>query len=105
MLPAHFSVIKCFAAWCLYVSKLFFQPRVLHTICSVAGDNSAALLSLKENKCLLLASRQLFPITDVKWRPLDNFLLLKCEDETVYIWQMDTGLSFIFAVRLKSIYY
>ncbi|VDK82216.1 unnamed protein product [Litomosoides sigmodontis] len=66
------------------------NPRVLHTICSVAGDNSAALLSIKENKCLLLASRQLFPIADVKWRPLDNFLLLKCEDETVYIWQMDT---------------
>uniref|UniRef100_A0A0R3RSS2 WD_REPEATS_REGION domain-containing protein n=1 Tax=Elaeophora elaphi TaxID=1147741 RepID=A0A0R3RSS2_9BILA len=67
------------------------NPRVLHTICSVAGDNSAALLSLKENKCLLLASRQLFPIVDVKWRPLDNFLLLKCEDETVYVWQMDTA--------------
>ncbi|CAG9537565.1 unnamed protein product [Cercopithifilaria johnstoni] len=65
------------------------NPRVLHTICSVAGDNSAALLSLKENKCLLLASRQLFPIVDVKWRPLDNFLLLKCEDESVYVWQMD----------------
>uniref|UniRef100_A0A915Q1S3 Anaphase-promoting complex subunit 4 WD40 domain-containing protein n=1 Tax=Setaria digitata TaxID=48799 RepID=A0A915Q1S3_9BILA len=53
--------------------------------------NVAALLSLKENKCLLLASRQLFPIVDVKWRPLDNFLLLKCEDETVYVWQMDTA--------------
>ncbi|VDM11954.1 unnamed protein product [Wuchereria bancrofti] len=67
------------------------NPRILHTICSIAGDNSAALLSLKENKCLLLASRQLFPIVEVKWRPLDNFLLLKCEDETVYVWQMDTG--------------
>uniref|UniRef100_A0A1I7VUE0 WD repeat-containing protein 7 n=1 Tax=Loa loa TaxID=7209 RepID=A0A1I7VUE0_LOALO len=67
------------------------SQRVLHTICSIAGDNSAALLSLKENKCLLLASRQLFPIVDVKWRPLDNFLLLKCEDETVYVWQMDTA--------------
>nr|CTP81986.1 BMA-RBC-2 [Brugia malayi] len=67
------------------------NPRILHTICSIAGDNSAALLSLKENKCLLLASRQLFAIVEVKWRPLDNFLLLKCEDETVYVWQMDTG--------------
>lgn len=64
---------------------------MLHTICAIAGDNSAALLSLKENKCLLLASRQLFPIIEVRWRPLDDFLLLKCEDDSVYVWQMDTG--------------
>ncbi|KAM3722833.1 WD repeat-containing protein [Dirofilaria immitis] len=67
------------------------NPRILHTICSLAGDNSAALLSLKENKCLLLASRQLFPIVDVKWRPLDNFMVLKCQDGTIYVWQMDTA--------------
>uniref|UniRef100_A0A9J2PMT9 Uncharacterized protein n=1 Tax=Ascaris lumbricoides TaxID=6252 RepID=A0A9J2PMT9_ASCLU len=67
------------------------NARVLHTICAIAGDNSAALLSLKENKCLLLASRQLFPIIEVRWRPLDDFLLLKCEDDSVYVWQMDTA--------------
>ncbi|VDK17340.1 unnamed protein product [Anisakis simplex] len=70
------------------------NARVLHTVCAIAGDNSAALLSLKENKCLLLASRQLFPIIDVRWRPLDDFLLLKCEDDSVYVWQMDTGKLF-----------
>lgn len=101
MLPGHFSVIICFAARHPYISNLLFQPRVLHAICSIAGDNSAALLSLKENKCLLLASRQLFPIVDIKWRPLDNFLLLKCEDETVYVWQMDTGMCFVSVVRLE----
>uniref|UniRef100_A0A183UV28 WD_REPEATS_REGION domain-containing protein n=1 Tax=Toxocara canis TaxID=6265 RepID=A0A183UV28_TOXCA len=40
---------------------------------------------------LLLATRQLFPIVDVRWRPLDDFILLKCEDDSVYVWQMDTG--------------
>lgn len=70
----------------------------MRSICSVAGDNSVALLSLKENKCLLLASRQLFPVVEIKWRPLDDFMLLKCEDDSVYIWQMDTGIfsCFIF---------
>uniref|UniRef100_A0A0N5ABB1 WD_REPEATS_REGION domain-containing protein n=1 Tax=Syphacia muris TaxID=451379 RepID=A0A0N5ABB1_9BILA len=77
------------------ILRLFVPPptcnaRILHTICSVAGDNSAALLSLKENKCLLLASRQSFPIVDVRWRPADDFLLLKCEDDTLYVWQIDT---------------
>ncbi|KAI6240020.1 hypothetical protein M3Y99_00485600 [Aphelenchoides fujianensis] len=67
------------------------NPRILHCVCSIAGDNSAALLSLKENKCILLASRQQYPVVDVKWRPLDDFMLLKCEDNSVYVWQMETG--------------
>uniref|UniRef100_A0A915CN11 WD_REPEATS_REGION domain-containing protein n=1 Tax=Ditylenchus dipsaci TaxID=166011 RepID=A0A915CN11_9BILA len=66
------------------------NPRVLHTICAIAGDNSASLLSLKENKCVLLASRQQFPIIDVKWRPLDDFMLLRCEDDSVYVWEIET---------------
>ncbi|KAI6215429.1 hypothetical protein M3Y94_00384300 [Aphelenchoides besseyi] len=67
------------------------NPRILHCVCAIAGDNSAALLSLKENKCILLASRQQYPVVDVKWRPLDDFMLLKCEDNSVYVWQMETG--------------
>lgn len=63
----------------------------MHCICAVADDNSAALLSLKENKCIVLASRQAFPIVEVKWRPLDDFMLLRCEDECVYVWQMETA--------------
>ncbi|KAH7697815.1 CBR-RBC-2 protein, partial [Aphelenchoides avenae] len=67
------------------------NPRVLHTICSVAADNSVALLSLKENKCVLLASRQQYPVVDVRWRPLDDFMLVRCEDDSVYVWQMETA--------------
>uniref|UniRef100_A0A183BNY2 WD_REPEATS_REGION domain-containing protein n=1 Tax=Globodera pallida TaxID=36090 RepID=A0A183BNY2_GLOPA len=65
--------------------------RVLNSICAIAGDNSAALLSLKELKCILLASRQQFAIIDVRWRPLDDFLLLRCEDSSVYVWQIETA--------------
>lgn len=50
-----------------------------------------ALLSLKESKCILLASRQQTKVVEIKWRPLDDFMLLKCEDNTVYVWQMETG--------------
>ena len=39
----------------------------------------------------MLASRQLFPIQVVKWRPLDDFLVVGCTDGTVYVWQMETG--------------
>ena len=60
-------------------------------ICSVAADYSVALLSLKERKCLMLASRHLFPVTMVKWRPLDDFLVVATEDGSVSVWQMETG--------------
>ena len=66
-------------------------PRVQQCICSVGSDHSVALLSLKERKCVMLASRHLFPINVIKWRPLDDFLIVGCSDGSVYVWQMETG--------------
>uniref|UniRef100_A0A914PX59 Uncharacterized protein n=1 Tax=Panagrolaimus davidi TaxID=227884 RepID=A0A914PX59_9BILA len=65
--------------------------RILHTICSIANDNSVALLSLKEKKCILLASRQIFPIIDIHWRPLDDLMMVRCTDDSLYVWQMETA--------------
>ena len=39
----------------------------------------------------MLASRQIFPVVSIKWKPLDDFLLVHCSDGSVYIWQMETG--------------
>lgn len=39
----------------------------------------------------MLASRHLFPINVIKWRPLDDFLIVGCSDGSVYVWQMETG--------------
>ncbi|CAH1251801.1 WDR7 [Branchiostoma lanceolatum] len=65
--------------------------RVLQSVCSVATDHSVALLSLRERKALLLAGRHLFPVQVIKWRPADDFLVVGCLDNTVYVWQMETG--------------
>ncbi|CEF62967.1 Rabconnectin-3B [Strongyloides ratti] len=78
------------------ILKLMITPnnatkKVQNCICSIAKDNSVALLSLKDNSCLVLASRQLTPIVDVKFRPLDDFMLVKCEDTSIFVWQMETG--------------
>ena len=54
-------------------------------------DHSVTLVSLKERKCILLASRHLFPVTCIKWRPLDDFMMVACTDGTLYVWQMETG--------------
>jgi len=71
---------------------LNFQPRILKCICSVASDHSVTLLSLSERKCVVLASRHLFPVVTIKWRPLDDFMIVGCSDATVYVWQMETGI-------------
>ncbi|KAK6177982.1 hypothetical protein SNE40_012831 [Patella caerulea] len=65
--------------------------RILSSICSVASDHSVALLSLKERKCILLAGRHLFPVHTIRWRPLDDFMVVSCNDGTIYVWQMETG--------------
>uniref|UniRef100_A0A8D8WIM9 WD repeat-containing protein 7 n=1 Tax=Cacopsylla melanoneura TaxID=428564 RepID=A0A8D8WIM9_9HEMI len=67
------------------------SPRILKCICSVGSDHSVTLLSLAERKCVVLASRHLFPVTNIKWRPLDDFMIIGCSDGTVYVWQMETG--------------
>ncbi|XP_076449576.1 WD repeat-containing protein 7-like isoform X2 [Babylonia areolata] len=67
------------------------NPRILSSVCSVASDHSVALLSLKERKCVMLASRHLFPVKVIRWRPLDDFMVVSCTDGTVYVWQMETG--------------
>ncbi|XP_074994215.1 WD repeat-containing protein 7 isoform X2 [Calonectris borealis] len=78
------------------ITQLLVPPencsaRVQHCICSVAGDHSVGLLSLREKKCIMLASRHLFPIQVIKWRPSDDYLVVGCSDGSVYVWQMDTG--------------
>ncbi|KAJ3604818.1 hypothetical protein NHX12_026870 [Muraenolepis orangiensis] len=78
------------------ISQLIIPPencstRVQHCVCSVASDHSVGLLSLRERKCIMLASRHLFPIQVIKWRPADDYLVVGCSDGSVYVWQMDTG--------------
>ncbi|XP_050297450.1 WD repeat-containing protein 7 isoform X3 [Anthonomus grandis grandis] len=78
------------------ITQLMVPPencsaRIQKCICSVASDHSVTLLSLAERKCVCLASRHLFPVTTIKWRPKDDFMIIGCSDGTVYVWQMETG--------------
>ncbi|XP_030745113.1 WD repeat-containing protein 7 isoform X4 [Sitophilus oryzae] len=78
------------------ITQLLVPPencsaRIQKCICSVASDHSVTLLSLAERKCICLASRHLFPVTTIKWRPKDDFVVIGCSDGTVYVWQMETG--------------
>ena len=46
---------------------------------------------MQESRCVMLASRHLFPVVTIKWRPLDDFLIVGCSDGSSYIWQMESG--------------
>ncbi|XP_072937489.1 WD repeat-containing protein 7 isoform X3 [Epargyreus clarus] len=78
------------------ITQLIVPPhncstRIQKCICSVASDHSVTLLSLSERKCVTLASRHLFPVVTIKWRPADDFMVVGCSDGTVHVWQMETG--------------
>ena len=57
----------------------------------MASDHSVSLISLKERKLILLANRQSYPVVGLRWRINDDFLLIKCSDGSVYVWQIETG--------------
>lgn len=61
------------------------------SICCVASDHSVSLLNLTEKRCTLLASRHLFPVSVIKWRPSDNSMAVGCTDGSAYIWRLETG--------------
>ena len=50
----------------------------------------------------MLASVHAFPVETIKWRALDDFLVVGCTDGSVYVWQMETGVTY---ERLNSTYY
>ncbi|XP_064472350.1 WD repeat-containing protein 7-like isoform X2 [Ornithodoros turicata] len=85
--------------FCLHageVQQLLVPPnncsgRIQQCVCSIASDHSVALVGLKERKCVMLASRHLFPVVQIKWRPFDDFMVVGCSDGSVYVWQMETG--------------
>ena len=49
-----------------------------------------AILSLPDNRCVFLAACHDAAITTIKWRPKEDFLLVACEDSSVYVWQLET---------------
>ena len=52
-----------------------------------------ALLSLTERKCLLVAACHSSPVECVRWRLVEDFLLVSCVDGKLYVWQIETGES------------
>lgn len=65
--------------------------RIQTSICCVASDHSVSILNLTERKCTLLASRHLFPVSVIKWKPADDSMVVGCIDGSAYLWRLETG--------------
>ncbi|KAM9223944.1 WD repeat-containing protein 72 [Leptosomus discolor] len=61
------------------------------TVYCVCSDHSVALLHLQKRVCLLHARKHLFPVKKIKFDPVENILIVGCEDDSVYIWEIETG--------------
>ncbi|XP_024610114.1 WD repeat-containing protein 72 isoform X4 [Neophocaena asiaeorientalis asiaeorientalis] len=75
----------------LLMSPENFKLRSHQVICCVCSDHSVALLHLEGRRCLLSARKHLFPVKMIKWHPVENFLIVGCADDSVYIWEIETG--------------
>ncbi|XP_008490266.1 WD repeat-containing protein 72 [Calypte anna] len=69
-----------------------FRLKDHSLVCCVCSDHSVAILDLQKRVCLLEARRHLFPVKTIKLKPLANQLIVGCEDDSVYVWDIETGV-------------
>ena len=89
--------LHCFMEHTGEVMKLKVCPKMTNTrlncgVCSIGQDNSVAILSLSEFREVLLCANHSAAVTNVRWKPAEDLMLVRCKDGRVYIWQMDTGV-------------
>ncbi|XP_029430360.1 WD repeat-containing protein 72 [Rhinatrema bivittatum] len=78
------------------IVKLLVPPednksKLHQSICCVCSDHSVALLHLQQRLCLLHARKHLFPVKMIKWHPVEDVLIVGCDDDSVYVWEIETG--------------
>lgn len=86
MFTIHSGIILTF-----HIPPPMLNVKVQYCVCAIASDHSVSLISLKERKTVLLANRQSYPVVGLRWRINDDFLLIKCSDGSLYVWQIETG--------------
>ncbi|GMS89618.1 hypothetical protein PENTCL1PPCAC_11793, partial [Pristionchus entomophagus] len=67
------------------------SKAIMKCVCAVGDDASIALLNVRDLKCQLLAARHPTPIDVIRFRPLDDYMLVRLKDGDVYVWQLETA--------------
>ncbi|ETE68053.1 WD repeat-containing protein 72, partial [Ophiophagus hannah] len=67
------------------------QRKGHRLVCCVCSDHSVVLFHVQERACLMRARKHLFPVTALRWHPMENLLVVGCENDSVYVWDIETG--------------
>ncbi|XP_060138674.1 WD repeat-containing protein 72 isoform X3 [Zootoca vivipara] len=67
----------------------FRGHRIVCCLCS--NDHAVVLLHIQERACLMQARKHLSPVKRLQWHAVENLLVVGCEDDSVYVWDIETG--------------
>ncbi|KAM5170920.1 WD repeat-containing protein 72 isoform 2-T2 [Mantella aurantiaca] len=87
----HKFILQAGAILKLLVPPTDYKVKLFQSIYCVCSDNSVALLNLQERVCFFHARKHLFPVKTMKWHPVEEALVVGCEDGSVYVWEIETG--------------
>lgn len=76
----------------LLLSSENYRFKSHRIVCCMCSDHSVALLHIQERACILHARRHLFPVKTLRWHPVENLLIVGCENDSIYIWDIETGI-------------
>ncbi|XP_044133012.1 WD repeat-containing protein 72 [Bufo gargarizans] len=87
----HKFVMQSGAILKLLVPPNDYKVKLFQSIYCVCSDNSVAILNLQEKACFFHARKHLFPVKSLKWHPVEEVLVVGCEDGSVYVWEIESG--------------
>uniref|UniRef100_A0ABM5EXE3 WD repeat-containing protein 72 isoform X1 n=1 Tax=Pogona vitticeps TaxID=103695 RepID=A0ABM5EXE3_9SAUR len=90
------KILHCFSLQAgpvtdLLLSSENYRFKSYRLVCCLCGDHSVVLLHLQERTCILHARKHLFPVKTLHWHPVQNLLIVGCENDSIYIWDIETG--------------
>ncbi|KAF7241608.1 WD repeat-containing protein 72, partial [Varanus komodoensis] len=87
----HFSLLAG-PVMDLRLSSENYRFKGHRIVCCICRDHSVVLLHIQERACILHARKHLFPVKMLRWHPVENLLVVGCENDSVYIWDIETGI-------------
>ncbi|XP_061450933.1 WD repeat-containing protein 72 [Rhineura floridana] len=87
----HFS-LQAGPVMNLLLSSENYRFKGHRIVCCMCSDHSVVLLHIQERMCILHARKHLSPVKMLRWHPVENLLIVGCENDSIYIWDIETGI-------------
>jgi len=95
--PTEAKLVNTFYVHSESVTVLFSPPdsvrkRLNNGFCSIGEDGSVVLFSLKRREVIHILGGHSSEVVSVYWRPDLDYVLVRCTDGFVFVWNLSTGL-------------